>query len=92
MHGPNGIDYPNQSIFQEICTDARIVIEHILPPWFKLTITLTSCGDQTYLAWDQQFENEEVAEKFRPIGAIANEQNLDRLQLILQPKTKGTTQ
>lgn len=83
MHGPNGANYANESIFQEILPDSRIVIEHILEPWFRLTVTLTARGDQTHLAWDQEFKSPEVAAKYRPLSTTANEQNLDRLQSVL---------
>ncbi|WP_406694270.1 SRPBCC domain-containing protein [Singulisphaera sp. Ch08] len=83
MHGPNGANYANESVFREIQPDTRIVIEHIVEPWFRLTVTLTARGDQTHLAWDQEFESPEVAAKFRPLSATANEQNLDRLQSLL---------
>lgn len=83
MHGPNGTDYSNESVFREIQPNARIVIEHVVKPWYRLTVTLSSRGDQTHLAWDQEFESPEVAAKFRPLSATANEQNLDRLQALL---------
>lgn len=83
MHGPNGVSYPNESVFREIQPESRIVIEHVVSPRFELTITLTAHGDQTHLAWDQEFESPEVAAKFRPLSATANEQNLDRLQSLL---------
>jgi hypothetical protein len=51
--------------------------------WFRLTVTLTSLGDQTHLAWDQEFESPEVAVRFRPLSATANEPNLDRFQSLL---------
>src|SRR5580704_4595587 len=54
MHGPNGVNYPNESVFREIQPDTRIVIEHVMQPRFSLTVTLTARGDQTHLAWDQQ--------------------------------------
>jgi hypothetical protein len=38
------------------------------------------------LAWDQEFESPEVAEKFRPLSATANEQNLGRLEAELAAK------
>jgi uncharacterized protein YndB with AHSA1/START domain len=83
MHGPNGTNYPNESVFREIQPDTRVVIEHVVRPWYRLTVTLTARGDQTHLAWDQEFESPEVAAKFRPLGATANEQNLDRPQSLL---------
>jgi len=83
MHGPNGVNYPNESVFRDIQPDTRIVLEHIVKPWFRLTVTLTRRGDQTHLAWDQEFGSPEVAAQFRPLSATANEQNLDRLQALL---------
>ena len=59
------------------------MIEHVVMPWYGLTVTLNTRGDQTHLAWDQEFEGLEVAAKFRPLGATANEQNFDRPQSLL---------
>jgi uncharacterized protein YndB with AHSA1/START domain len=83
MHGPNGASYPNESVFREIQPDSKIVIEHVVPPWFRLTVTLTAYGAQTRVGWDQEFESPEVAAKMRAICEPANEQNLDRLQSLL---------
>ncbi len=83
MHGPNGASYANESVFREIQPDTRIVIEHVVKPWYRLTVTLTARGDQTHLAWVQEFESPEVAERMRPLSKTANEQNLDRLQSML---------
>lgn len=80
MHGPNGASYPNESVFREIVPDSRIVLEHVVTPWFRLTVTLTPRGEGTDLAWDQEFESPEMAERLRPLCQTANEQNLDRLQ------------
>lgn len=83
MHGPNGVDYPNESVFREILPEARIVIEHVVKPWYLLTVTLTAQGKHTHLAWVQAFESPEVAAQMRPLCAAANEQVLDRLQAVL---------
>ncbi len=83
MHGPNGTDYANESVFGEIQPHTRIVIEHVVKPWFKLTVKLTARGNQTHLSWVQEFETPEIAAKMRPIGETANEQVLDRLQTLL---------
>lgn len=83
MHGPDGTDYANESVFREIQPDSRIVIEHGAKPWFRLTVTLSARGDQTHLEWVQEFESPEVAEKLRPLCTTANEQNLYRLQSLL---------
>jgi uncharacterized protein YndB with AHSA1/START domain len=83
MHGPNGASYPNESVFREIEPDSRIVIEHVVEPWFMLTVTLTPRGDETHLAWIQEFESPDFAAKMRRLSETANEQNLDRLQSLL---------
>ena len=83
MHGPTGIDYPNESVFRTVEPDARIVIEHLEKPWYRLTVTLTPEGEETRLAWSQEFESPHVAGKMRAICEPANEQNLDRLEALL---------
>jgi uncharacterized protein YndB with AHSA1/START domain len=83
MHGPNGASYPNESVFGDIEPDTRIVIEHVVKPWFKLTVTLSDLGGETRLSWVQEFESPEMAAKMRPLSETANEQNLDRLQALL---------
>lgn len=87
MHGPNGASYPNESLFREIEPDSRIVIEHVVKPWFRLTVTLTPRDGQTHLSWVQEFESPDVAAAMRPLGATFNEQNLDRLQAVLATET-----
>lgn len=83
MHGPNGADYHNESVFQKIEPDAQIVIEHVVQPWFTLTVTLTAKGEQTHLSWVQEFESPEFAARMRSLSATANEQNLDRLEAVI---------
>lgn len=83
MHGPNGASYPNESVFREIRPDSRIVIEHVVKPWYRLTVTLAARDGRTHLAWVQEFESPEVAARMRPLSESANEQNLDRLEALL---------
>lgn len=83
MHGPNGASYPNESVFREIQPDTRIVIEHVVKPWYTLTVTLDARGDGTHLAWVQEFESPGFAARMRRLSETANEQNLDRLQALL---------
>ncbi len=83
MHGPNGANYSNESVFREIQPESKIVIEHVVKPWFRLTVTLTDHGDGTLLTWVQEFESAEIASQLRPICEPANEQNLNRLESLL---------
>lgn len=88
MHGPNGADYANECVFREITPNARVVIEHVVKPWYRLRVTLTARGEgtgceRTNVAWVQEFESPEVAAKMRPFVTPANEQVLDRLGAVL---------
>ena len=39
MHGPDGTDYPNKSIFREVLPLKKIVYEHVSVPHIVATIT-----------------------------------------------------
>jgi uncharacterized protein YndB with AHSA1/START domain len=84
MHGPTGGNYANETVFHVVEPDARIELEHVVKPWYRLTITLTPVSDGTRLRWAQEFESKEFAEKMRPLSETANEQNLDRLEAVLR--------
>jgi len=79
MHGPDGQNYPNESVFAEIEQPSKVVIQHISEPKFILTIGLASSADATIVSWSQAFENSELAARIEHIVVPANEQNLDRL-------------
>lgn len=79
MHGPDGKDYPNESVFAEVQAPTRVVVAHDSLPHYRLTITLTPSGDGTLVTWVQAFADEKVAKAIEPIVVPANEQNLERL-------------
>ena len=87
MHGPEGTNYPNENVIQEIVADRRIVIRHASQPQFTLSVSLSACGEGTTVTWVQEFDDAEVAKRVRHIVEPANEQNLDRLTTVLQGET-----
>jgi len=64
MHGPDGTDYKNKSIYKEIVRPERIVFEHVSGPKFIATITFTAEGNKTHLKWHMLFES---AEQFQQV-------------------------
>jgi uncharacterized protein YndB with AHSA1/START domain len=80
MHGPNGADYLNESVFVEVVKPERIVIEHVSGPRFRLTITLTAGAGRTRLTWRQRFPTAADCDRIKALAIPANEQNLDRLE------------
>ncbi len=88
MHGPDGKDYANEAVFTDIVAGERVVIEHVVPPWFLLTVTLQADGDGTRLTWIQAFETAAMAAKLAPVCRPSNEQVLDRLQRIVESRDR----
>jgi len=82
MHGPDGADYPNESVFVEV-GPGRIILNHINAPIFKLTATFEPIGNQTNLVFEQEFETAGIYEKVKHICVPANEENFDRLETVL---------
>jgi uncharacterized protein YndB with AHSA1/START domain len=79
MHGPDGHDYPNESVFAEIEPPHKVVVDHVCELRFRLTVTLEASAGGTTVMWVQVFENAAFASSVEHIVAPANEQNLDRL-------------
>ena len=87
MHGPDGRNYPNECVFEEIISPTKVVIQHVSEPKFCLTIILASSAAGTLVSWSQVFENSDIASKIEHIVVPSNEQNLDRLTAeVLRPQ------
>lgn len=83
MHGPDGKDYPNEMIFQEITEPNRIVMRHSIPPYFTATVTIEDIEGATVVGFYQDFDSEDVAKNMAHIVKPANEQVLDKLQALV---------
>jgi uncharacterized protein YndB with AHSA1/START domain len=79
MHGPDGGHYQNASVFRRLVADEAVVIEHVSPPEFTLTVTLAPHAEGTLLSWAQAFPDPAVGARVRAVVEPANEENLDRL-------------
>ena len=80
MHGPDGSDHPNDSVFRTIDPNSCVVLEHLLPPRFTMTISLEARGDRTEFGFRQVFESAAIRDQVARYAIAANEQNFDRLQ------------
>ena len=59
MHGPDGTNYKNKSIFREIVKHKKIVYEHISAPKFLATIEFEAKGNNTLIKWHMLFNSKE---------------------------------
>ncbi len=80
MHGPDGTNYPNESVFREIVAPERVVFEHLSEGHhFFMTITFEARGNQTLVGWRQVFDTAAHRDRIAAFVVEANEQNLNRL-------------
>lgn len=59
MHGPDGTNYKNKSVFKEIVKYKKIVYEHVTGPKFTATVEFEKQGSRTFLKWHMLFETKE---------------------------------
>ena len=89
MHGPDGTDYKNKSIFKEVIPQKKIVFDHIAPN-FTATIEFEARGEQTHLTWHMLFETTEqfiqVVKTFKAADGL--KQNVDKLNAYLAEMKK----
>ncbi len=85
MHGPDGTDYKNHSVFVDIETHKRIVFDHVSGPVFRATIEFQDLGRTTEIRWTMQFKSpEQLREVINVFKAdIGLQQNLDKMSLYL---------
>jgi len=85
MHGPDGTDYKNPSIFKEIVPFKKIVYEHVSSPGFVATIDFEDQGEQTLINWHMLFETAEqfiqVVKTFKADEGL--KQNIEKLNVYL---------
>lgn len=86
MHGPDGKDYDNKSIFKEIIPLKKIVYEHISYPRILATIEFEAQGDQTLITWHMLFDS---AEEFMAVvkahkAKEGQKENVEKLAAYLE--------
>lgn len=59
MHGPDGTNYPNRSIYKEVIPYKKIVFEHF-NPHFITTVHFEAIGQTTIMNWSALFDSEEM--------------------------------
>lgn len=82
MHGPDGRNYDNSSVFR-VVTPERIELAHVSEPRFDLIATLGVRDAGTHMTFLQRFPSAAVRDTLAPICIPANEQNLDRLARVI---------
>ena len=78
MHGPDGADYKNESVFLEVVKPQRIVFQHLDPVHgFQITATFEEEDGKTRLTWRMLLESSAKCEEVKAFVTEANEENFD---------------
>jgi uncharacterized protein YndB with AHSA1/START domain len=82
MHGPDGRDYDNHSIYIEVVEPERLAYDHVSGPLFHATATFEAEGSGTKVTMQMVFESAElrnrVAEEFGAVEGL--QETLGRLE------------
>ena len=68
----------------EIVKPERIVLDHLVAPIYRNTMSFTDRSGKTELSWHGVIQTDTPSEKFRSFILEMNEQNFDRLDAHLR--------
>lgn len=92
MHGPDGVDYPNVTLYHEIEPYKKLVYDHgatpETPPLFRVTVLFTDVRGKTQMDMSMTLPTPEAAEETRQFIKKANGYSTwDRLAEYLEKET-----
>lgn len=94
MHGPDGTDYPNKTIYHEVEKYSRLVYDHggndDRPPLFRVTVTFEELNGKTKMQMTMTLPTPEQAEETRKfIKRAGGDSTWDRLAEYLGKESTG---
>lgn len=97
MHGPDGADYPNTTVYLEIEPQAKLVYDHGAndnqPPMFRVTVLFSESGGQTTMRMTMALPTPEAAAATRKfVKQAGGNATWDRLAEYLARQLQGAEQ
>lgn len=94
MHGPDGTDYPNWTIYHEVERCSKLVYDHggsdDRPPLFRVTVLFSDIGGKTKMEMSMALPTPEAAEETRKfIKKAGGNSTWDRLAEYLDKELAG---
>ncbi|WP_437225108.1 SRPBCC domain-containing protein [Planctomicrobium sp. SH661] len=94
MHGPDGVDYPNMTLYHEVEEFRKLVYDHGAyvdrPPMFRVTVEFAESKGKTTMEMTMTLPTaEEAAAARKFIKAAGGNATWDRLAEFLDAKTNG---
>lgn len=95
MHGPDGVDYENKTIYHEVETQAKLVYDHggndDRPPLFRVTVLFSHADGKTKMEMTMTLPDKEAAEQARKfITEAGGYGTWDRLAEYLEKEESGS--
>lgn len=94
MHGPDGVDYPNKTIYLEVEQHKKLVYDHggndDRPPLFRVTVLFSEAGGRTTMDMTMTLPTPEAAEETRKfVKKAGGNATWDRLAEYLEETRSG---
>lgn len=94
MHGPDGVDYPNKTIYLEIEKHKKLVYDHggsdDRPPLFRVTVLFSESGGKTTMDMTMTLPTAEAARETKKfIKQAGGNSTWDRLGEYLEKESTG---
>ncbi len=94
MHGPDGVDYPNNTKYFEVEKYAKLVYDHggndDQPPMFRVMVLFSELDDKTKMDMSMELATPEAAEKTRQfIKEAGGDATWDRLAEFIEKQRSG---
>lgn len=95
MHGPDGVDYPNSTLYHEVIENQKLVYDHggyeDRPPMFRVTVLFSERDGKTTMEMTMSFPTAEEAQTSKKFIRYANGNSTwDRLAEYLNTKLRGS--
>ncbi len=85
LHGPDGRDYKNKSVYVIVQKPEKLVYDHVSGPVFRFTALFTEQGDQTQITIQMLFESadlrDKVVKEFNAVEGLI--QNVEKMKTYL---------
>lgn len=97
MHGPDGVDYPNKTLYHVVEKHSRLVYDHggndDRPPLFRVNVDFTETKGKTKMEMRMTLPTPEAAEETRKfIKKAGGDATWDRLAEYLEQESSGKDQ
>ena len=84
MHGPDKGNYQNECVFLNVDPPSLIAWDRVSKPLFRVVATFDAIAvGKTELTFRMQFNTKEDCDKIRKFAPDKNEENFDKLEIVL---------